>query len=183
MQITQGGRLTIKPYGNWQRAQGFISTLSPTVLGSVMYAQKKFMEDLASRAKNHLKNQDLAWEPLAPSTERTKGHSLILINTYTYQSNIKAWRSGFTYYAGVKRGIYYETEDGTGAEVALVAGLHERGYTTPSGRIPARPLWAPSIQEMGGMEGIRGATVETVVRNLQLKNVSEFIIKKVARRF
>lgn len=156
--------IRIKTIGPWKRELRKMRMLAPDIHASAMWGQMKAAKRLVKIVRGHLRNQDLKdWPPLAESTIRKKGgDTRILIHSETYYNNIKAFRKGYIYYAGVKRGV---TEP-NGIETARVAAIHEFKSLAASSGHPPRPLWAPSIKEMGGMTGIRDIVVSVIVAKL-----------------
>lgn len=167
--------IRIKTIGPWQRELRKMRMLAPDIHASAMWGQKKAALRLVKIVKGHLINQDLKeWPPLAPSTIRKKSDWRMLIDSETYLNNIKAFRKGYIYYAGVKRGV---TEP-NGIETARVAAIHEfRGLTSSGG--PPRPLWVPSIKEMGGMMGIRNMVMAAITAKLIKRgwNINKFNLR------
>ena len=153
-------------FGPWLGESRKIAELPKDIRNSAIRGQRKAAERLVRVVRNHLIYQDLKeWPELAPSTIRKKqGDSRILIDTEQYLNNIKAWRDNHIYYVGVKRGVTNEN----GIEVARVAAIHEFKSEVTRGA-PRRPLWEPSINDMGGKEGIRDIVRETIALGLMGK--------------
>ena len=152
----------IRTIGPWRRELRKMRNLAPDIHASAMWGQEKAARRLVKIVKGHLINQDLKeWPPLAPSTVRRKDDWRILIDSETYLNNIKHFRKGYTYYAGVKRGVTQPN----GIETARVAAIHEfKSMATAGG--PRRPLWVPSIEEMGGKKGLRNIVKAVILAKL-----------------
>jgi hypothetical protein len=154
--------IRFKFFGDWVGYTNKIRNLSPDLYASMLYGQRKAATRLAAVVVGHLKNQDIpGWEPkMNPSAS---GDTRTLIDTGTYLNNIRAWRDNFSYYVGVKRGI----KSSSGVEVARYAMIHEaKSYTTGG---PYRPLWGPSVEEMGGAEGMRDIVKAVIIKKLALR--------------
>lgn len=169
-------RVQFKLFGDWAETIKVLNKLSPTIKDCSLIAQMKICQDVAKRVKAHLKNQDLAWQPLAHRTTMKKSQANLdsgtLIAYGTYYNNIKAWQIGNQHmaYVGVKRGIYTKDTRGKRSriDVATIAAVHEFS----SGRhIPRRPLWNPTIAEMGGAPGLKKLYVKHLVGSLRVRGV------------
>lgn len=163
--------IKVQPFGNWDKSVGFFKSLPSYVMSSSLYGQKKHMDKIVATVKAHIKNQDLDWEPLSESWVETKGTDLIYLDTTKLYLSIKSFRSGYTYYAGIKRGIYYDD----GLEVAAVANIMENG--APDKNLPARPVWGPSIEEHGGVQGIRDSVINAIVTRMTLEGLGTIAIQ------
>lgn len=161
-------QIQIKTIGLWQRELRKMRYLPRDIKVSSNWGQQKAAQKLVGIVKGHLEKQDLPWAPLAESTKRTKYDWRTLIESETYINNIKAFRKGGVYYAGVKRGV---TEP-NGIETSVVAAMHEFGSGGSGIGLPARPLWAPSLKEMGGTRGIRKIVMQAIARKLRLRGWS-----------
>lgn len=159
------GRLstfTVKKIGNWDGVIKFLSDSGYEVKKKTQQAQWDFIKKYKATVINHLLAQDLNWTELSERTKRSKNGDLILIDTETYLNNIKMWKQGNSVLVGVKKGISYKRRN-TVVSLDRVAILNELGTS----RVPARPLWEPSFQEIGGREGLRQFVVEAIYRRLK----------------
>lgn len=157
--------IRISTIGDWRREMRKMRMLAPDIHRAALRGQERAAKKLVKIVKDHLTNQDLQWTSLSKSTLRKKGgDTRMLLSSETYFNNIKAFRKGYVYYAGVKRGV---TEP-NGIETARVAAIHEFRSLAVKGS-PRRPLWTPSIAEMGGAKGIRNIVVKAIARKLALR--------------
>lgn len=131
-------------YGYWNQSRVMLEALPAMIYSSAIWGMRKAAEQLVKIVKGHIDRQDLGWPPLAAST--SSGDPRVLVDTELYRNSIQAFKRGNTYYAGIPENITYPT---TGVLVSDVAMMHEEGY----GSLPRRPLWKPSIQELGGEWG------------------------------
>jgi len=132
--------------GDWNKVGNIVSNLSKIAVESRDIALKNFALKGEAVAKQHISNQDLGWVPLKVETinqKVKKGLSTnILISTSTYFQSITSKVVNKTAYAGVVRGVM--SGDGK-TQLVDIAPVHEFGSS--SARIPARPLWKPTLQE------------------------------------
>lgn len=157
--------IRISVIGNWQGEMRKMRMLAPDIYSSALWGQEKAARKLVKIVKGHLINQDLKdWTQLSEKTLKRKTDWRILIDSETYLNNIKAFRKGYVYYAGVKRGVTQPN----GIETARVAAIHEFRSLATKGA-PRRPLWAPSIEEMGGAKGIRNIVIKAIAAKLAMR--------------
>jgi len=130
--------------GNWIVAGRALKKLPEILKSSGIYGQRRAAELLVKIAKAHINNQDLGW---APRAERSQaGDSRILVNSEAYYGAIRAWKKGDEYFAGVPKDSF----NAKGISIVEYALAHEYGF----GDMPERPLWEPSLREIGGKKGI-----------------------------
>ena len=159
----------IKLFGPWNRVKNLLNNLAPNLREIAISSQRSVAEKFVRRVKAHLKNQDIpGWTPLSNRYAYYKmgkfGTEDILIATWEYYDNSKAWREGGLYQAGVPRSVSYKN----GVEIARVAHIHELWSTMP-GR-PHRPLWNYTLKEdMGGLQGIKQMVNQIIKQKLILK--------------
>lgn len=138
--------------GDWRKAKRVLNGLPISLKAAATEGQKVAAEKLVKIVVGHIKKQDLGWAPLSESGARNDDR--IMIDSGTYLRSIQAWKSSTAYMAGVPKGIY----NPRGNRVADYAVYNEFGY----GPGPARPLWGPSIREMGGSKGIQRIIANTM---------------------
>ena len=95
------------------------------------------------------------WRPLAPSTRRRKGHSLILQDTRTLVWGVDVWKLRARKLPGYAVGFRRSRMHGPARmRLGALANIHEQGLPDIQGvrgrwsawRIPARPFFVPTIQ-------------------------------------
>lgn len=139
--------ISFTPFGDWDRARIMVKAMPATIRRSMMYGQEKAVRKLAKIVKAHISSQDLSVFSQYPKKKISEhGSNRLLIDSATYWESINVWQSQYTFYVGVKAGLI----EPNGNEIAKVASWLETGTRN----IPARPVWGPSIEEMGGMQGI-----------------------------
>ena len=153
--------------GNWAGVAVALNRLPLLVHGAAVWGQRKVCEDLVKRVKGHINKQDLHWVERAssynPSDPRT------LVDTEAYYGAIQAFKTGMTYHAGVKSQAF----NANGSRIVDYANMNEYG----GGNLPARPLWEPSIKEMGGATGIRGIVVAAIFAKVVALRAVGFDVK------
>lgn len=174
---TGGSRLTFELYGEWDKTIRTIQKVGPAVKIAGLYAQMKVASILKKKVVGHLVNQDLGWKSLSDKylhqKARVAADTRILMAYNQYYQNIEVWHKSneHTVFVGVKKGKYtYSVWDNKRSriDIASIAYIHEfaRGKT-----IPRRPLWNPTIQEMGGEQGIKDLYVKHLVGKLRIMGI------------
>lgn len=163
-------------FGDWEKVITITQKLGKEIKAAGIYAQLKICEDIVKRVKNHLKFQDLGWVPLnekyAEKKEKKGLDPGILMSYQTYYNSIEAWKSGNRHlvFAGVKGGIYTKTTNGRRSklDVATIAAIHEFSLGR---RLPRRPLWNPTIAEIGGAPGMKKAYIKHLKGYLRVRGI------------
>lgn len=179
-------KLEIKPIGRWNEAVRVISKLSPAIKKASLKAQLKVCNEIRTRVRAHLRNQDLGWKLLSSTYSERKsslgldGRTLIAYGNYYH--NIEVWQKGMQYlvFVGVKRGKYTRRLNGKRGklDIATVAAIHEFS----SGRkVPRRPLWNPTIREIGGAKGIKSIYLKSFKHWLRMGGMPVTDINKTIK--
>ncbi len=134
-------------FGDWGRLLNDLST-APARLDR---ARRRALADIADRlegaAVGHIRAQDLSWEPLSPkylSWKIQRGYSEnIYVKTATLFRGITSEVEEDRAFVGVRRGTIREAD---GTDVVEIARWLEEGTS----RMPARPLWEPTVEENTG---------------------------------
>jgi len=169
-------RIQFKLFGQWDETVKTLNRLSPTIKECSLIAQMKICTLIAKKVKAHLKNQDLNWQPLNPDYAKRKNEAGLgtetLVAYHQYYNNIQAWQVGNQHiaYVGVKKGIYTRNLQGKRSklDVASIAAVHEFSNGT---KIPRRPLWNPTIAEIGGAPGLKQMFVKHLVGSLRVRGI------------
>lgn len=131
--------------GNWTEVRRFVNRLVPSFEAEQKRTLKRFGLKLEGTVKTHISNQDLNWAPLSEWWLNVKADNNYSFNhfvaTSTYFQAITSWVKADTAYIGVKRGTVGDNEESLGT----IAYVLENGYAP--NKLPARPLWAPSLKE------------------------------------
>lgn len=165
--------IEVKLFGNWDKTITTVQQLSPKIKQASIKAQLKVCNVICQKVKSHIMHQDLGWRPLSPAYAKRKAKGKgtwdgVLINYGTYYKNIGLWQIGSRHLVmvGVKRGIYTRTLSGKRSkiDVSTIAAIHEFS----SGRkLPRRPLWNPTIAEIGGAKGIKKMYTNSLLWHLR----------------
>jgi hypothetical protein len=169
-------RVEIKPIGKWEETIRTIQRLSPAIKAASMQAQLKVAREIVKKVKGHLRNQDLDWRPLDAGTilakERYGLDTRILIAHGAYYNAIEVWQKGSQHmvFAGVKKGKMAFSYAGRRRkmDIGQLAAIHE---FSSGKRVPRRPLWNPTIREMGGVKGIQKMYTNSLLYHLRLKGI------------
>jgi|SRR6478609_1014808 len=132
--------------GDWRKVKRLLPALPLVIKAANEAGQKKAAEQLVTLVKRHIRKQDLGWAEKSENTRASDDR--VLVDSGTYLKSILAYKQGNTWNAGVPRNIYGPN----GTRVADYAIYNEFGFGS---RLPARPLWGPSLKEMGGQAGIQ----------------------------
>lgn len=151
--------LKINTIGNWGGVMKAFTEMGFDINQAAKNGQISAAKKILKLVKNHIQKQDLPWEQLQRSTIRRKNSSDIYLDTHIYFESINYWWENKIIKIGVKRGISYPSN---GPEVAQVGIWMELGTKY----MPARPVWGPSIEELG-KEGIKNIVADTIVRKLE----------------
>lgn len=181
--------IKFKLFGQWDETIRVLNKLSPAIKESSLIAQMKVCQDICKRVKNHLRKQDLNWEPLSENYLKRKeeyGFSSLILWAYgNYYNNIQAWQIGNQHFAyvGVKKGIYTKTLSGKRSrlDIATIAGVHEFSNGI---KVPRRPLWNPTIREMDGTKGIQKLFVGFLRKELRARGipVKDYTFSKIFKK-
>lgn len=150
----RAGVLVTKKMGNWEGTLRMLKNLGYDVTDAYRKSQTDFAKSLRDRVIQHIKAQDLHWASLSPLTKlrkNQKNRNKIYVDTETYLKSIMILKDGNNISVGLKRGQPYKGRKDRSVTVDQVAMWMEFGTS----KAPARPLWQPSIEEMGGAKGFR----------------------------
>lgn len=157
--------ITFTPVGDWTGVVIGLRALPGLVKSGGVWGQRKAAEKLVKIVKGHIDNQDLGWIPSMGG-----GDPRTLVDTELYRNSIKAWKSGDSYYAGVPTNLYYPN----GNQVSTVAAEHEFGL----GKNIERPLWRPSVDELGGAEGVKKIIGKAIFNRIAILASRGITVKK-----
>lgn len=170
-------QISFKLFGQWDEAMTLLKNIGPKVKASSIKAQLKIGKDIVTKVRAHIRNQDLGWPELDPKYAMRKmkaGLSDEMLMAYnTYHDNISIWTSGNNKLIsiGVRKGIYTRELNGRRSklDVATIAAIHEFSSGRRSKR---RPLWNPTIMEMGGAKGIKTMFLNSLVYHLKVSGIN-----------
>lgn len=174
----KNARVKVQLFGQWEEAIRMLNGLGPNIKRASIDAQVVVLTDIKKKVKAHLRNQDIpemtskpynAW--YAKTKRDLSRDPRFLMSSGTYYRSIEVWKVGnFNFaFVGVRNGIRAKTLTGKNSklDVARIAYMHEMGGRT----LPRRPLWNPTIKEMGGANGIKDLFVQHLYRKLKQRRV------------
>lgn len=165
-----------KPMGKWEESIRHFQGLKRNLKVASQNAQIRLCKEIAKRVKEHIRYQDLPWRHLTQEYADRKDEDgwddRILMASQTYYDAIQVITKGSQHmiYVGVPRGIYGPKIGGNGRnklEVAQIAAIHE--YSMNAKR--RRPLWNPTIREMGNTKGIKAKYMDYLYKELRRRGV------------
>ena len=148
--------VNVKMIGNWKGAVKTAALLNPVIKKSIVQGQRKYARRLVAIVKKHIISQDLGWKPASAS----KRGSLLMIDTRDYYTSIRYWQKNYELHVGVPTHLIHGR---SGKPIWKIASWQEQGNK----RVPKRPLWAPSIKEMGGNKEVANQVQQEITRNLR----------------
>jgi len=168
--------MQVKLFGDWEKAVVAIQKMGPAVKEAGLKSQMRIANMIVTRVKAHIKNQDLHWKPLSHSyaekKEREGLNEWTMFAYGNYYRAIKAWTVGSQNMVliGVRRGLQTQSLSGRKSkmEIANIAVVHE---FSSGRRIPKRPLWNPTIAELGGAKGLKALFVKHLVSHLRVRGI------------
>lgn len=129
--------------GNWEGIRKALGELDKDLRRHLFQAQRNLGRKLKRKIVAHILNGDL---DLAPNKFPSKsGDPRILIDTEAYVDAITEWQENMIHYIGVKN----DSVNGRGQNISEYAYFLEYGTS----KMPERPHWRPTIDEMGGEKG------------------------------
>lgn len=177
-------RLKLELFGRWDETIKILQKLSPEIKAASIKAQMKVGNQIALKVKAHLRNQDLGWKPLSPDyadSKSKKGLGTKTLYSYgAYYDAIEVWVSGNRHLIniGVRAGMYTKDLRGKKSklEIAKIAAVHE---FSNGKKIPRRPLWNPTIAEIGGVKGIKKMYINSLVYHLSQAGIPVSQFRKI----
>lgn len=133
---------------------------------------KRFGDRLAKMAKTCLRkgmpppNSGVSWPPHAASTTRRLGEHTLLYWSSQYYRAIGVYQRGKNIFVGVKSGTKKTRPDGSnpsGLTLLQVAKILEFG----GGKVPARPLWIPLFESVGGKAEFKQELVKEIRKQMR----------------
>lgn len=169
-------------FGDWEKTIRTLNRLAPEIKECSLRAQLKVGTIIKDRVKRHLRNQDLDWPPLGTKYARRKrafgldDRTLIAWGTYYHAINVWRVSNQHLVFIGVKSGIYTKNLRGRKSrlQVAQIAYIHEFASGKKNIR---RPLWNPTIAELGGAKGIKTLFVKHFHATLRSHGIPFKMIK------
>lgn len=134
--------------GAWVSVKIWLRRVVTGSLGEVVGKQIQLLgETVLSKVRAHIVARDLGWAPLAPSTIARKAHDRPYIETMEYYRNVVLEVEVTRLSTRVRIGPT-KAKGRKGVPIAVVAKWLEYGVMAGKRKIPARPLWRPSFDEL-----------------------------------
>lgn len=132
---------------------------------------QRFGDRLAKMAKTCLrkgmppKNSGVSWPPHAASTTRRLGEHTLLYWSSQYYHAIGVYKRGRNIFVGVNSSVKKTRPDGRNSGLTLlqVAKILEFG----GGKVPARPLWIPLFESVGGKAKFKQELVKEIRKQVR----------------
>ena len=132
---------------------------------------QRFGDRLAKMAKTCLRkgipphNSGVSWPPHAASTTRRLGEHTLLYWSSQYYHAIGVYKRGRNIFVGVNSGVKKTRPDGhtSGLTLLQVAKILEFG----GGKVPARPLWIPLFESVGGKAKFKQELVKEIRKQVR----------------
>lgn len=160
--------LQVKLEGKWTTLENLGDNLGNAVKTGYDIAIQKFSSDLLRIIVKSLTTGippvggGVVWEPLSPATIKRYGKHNIYYLTGLYSRSVGL----FKYRSRTLVGLPYNTRRSSQKKLTMnqLAIILEQG--TSDGRIPARPVWAPSLKAVGGKGKLKKSILTEIRRQL-----------------
>lgn len=170
---TMLGNVNIYANPTQQRKAEQLLKKTPEILNQAyLNTANRFGERLARMAKTCLRrgmpppNSGVSWPPHAASTTRRLGaHTLLYWSTQYYHA-IGVYKRGKYVFVGVRSNTKKTRPDGSnpsGLTLTQVAKILEFG----GGKVPARPLWIPLLDSVGGKAQFKQELVKEIRKQMR----------------
>lgn len=160
--------IEIKSHGDWQRVIYGVSNLSKDIENGYNKSVEVFSSQLLRIIRRSMAsgtpppNSGVTWEPLSPATIKRWGDHPIYYLTGLYYRSIGLFRYKSRTLVGLPIG--HKRSPKGNLTMNQLAKILEFG--TEDERIPARPLWAPSLKSVGGTRKLKKMILANIRSNL-----------------
>lgn len=174
-------QLSFKFLGDWTGTVEKLRKLDPVLKVATVKAQENMALIIMNKVLGHLQKQDLPWKKLNKRYKANKQKDgwdhRILLATHSYFENIGFWKrqNGWHVFIGVKPGVYGKSMTGKKPEldIATIAYIHEFSQNEKR----RRPLWNPTIRELGNTPGIKKLYLTELHKQLKKHGLTPLIKK------
>jgi len=148
-------------FGDWVKTQSMLSTIDITMGIGVSAGQQAFAKRLKRLVRKHIRTNGAgispAWPPVSSryakyKTKRGGDPFDIYKMSGLYYNSIDVWSNGTNWYAGLKANTRHSDKKAR-YTLAQIARILESGSSARN--IKARPLWSPSLKQLGGTAGVK----------------------------
>lgn len=162
--------IQIRLDGQWSKLDTLASNLQSSVLSGYGKGVHLIGQRLLRIVKRALltgtppAGSGITWQPLAPSTIKKYGDHPIYNLTGSYANSINIT----TYKSRTIIGVPLRAKRSSKGKLTLnqLAILLEYGSLGEDGRIPARPVWGPSLKALGGKAAIKAELIRQIRSSL-----------------
>lgn len=158
--------LQVKLEGDWQRVESAIGKIGKDIQYGYDIAVNQYAKRLLRIVRRCIlsgtppQNSGVRWQPLSPETIKRYGEHPLLHLTGAYANSIGFFQYGSRIYVGLPLRVGRSSSGGI--IINQLAIILEYGNS----KIPARPLWAPAYQSIGGSDGLRREIIKEIRRKL-----------------
>lgn len=158
----------VKLEGDWEKVTALVENLGPSIQRGYDVAVNKFARDLLRIVTRSLTTGippiggGVTWQPLSPSTIERWGQHSIYNLTGLYSRSVGL----YSYKSRTLVGLPIGTRRASQKKLTLnqLALILEHG--SKDGRIPARPVWGPSLAAAGGKAKLKKSILTEIRRQL-----------------
>ena len=161
--------LQVKVNGEWQRVESLVSNLGPSIQRGYDKAVNKFSRNLLAIVKKSLTlgippvGGGVIWQPLAPSTVERWGQHPIYNLTGLYSRSVGLYVYKSRILIGLPIGIRRSSQK----KLTLNQLARILEFGSHDGRIPPRPVWAPSLKAVGGKSKLKQLILTEIRKEFQ----------------
>lgn len=162
----------IKLEGNWEQSVNLVNSLGKDIEHGYNLAIDKFSKDLLRIVKKSITlgipppGGGVVWEPLSPKTIKRYGQHPIYNLTGLYARTIGLYRYKSRVLVGLPSGIRRSSQKRL--TLNQLAKILEFGS---SSGIPPRPVWAPSLKAVGGIDKLKKSILTSIRKELSKHGV------------
>ena len=160
--------LQVKLNGEWQKVESLVSNLGPSMQRGYDKAVNKFSRNLLAIVKKSLTlgippmGGGVTWQPLSQATIKRWGQHPIYNLTGLYSRSVGLYRYKSRVLIGLPIGTRRSQKKLTLNQLARILE-----FGSNDGRIPPRPVWAPSLKAVGGKNKLKQLILTEIRKELQ----------------
>jgi len=172
----RGVNVTVKRIGDWAKLHSLVVGLDHTIEVGYQRASKKAAKKYFDLIRQNIRNGGgkFRFEPLKQSTidkkkKAGKPATPFMFYGYYYRA-IQMVSKNNNYYVGIKKGSRNPKTKSAGSSytIAQYASVLESG--SRDGKIPARPLWRKTFNEMGGRKKIKQMVIASIAYEIRKRH-------------
>lgn len=143
-------RKSVRFYGDWEKVMKVFRKKKDVARKGTPFQQELLTlgDAIKRKVREHIFSQDLGWRPLSLATESRKGGGIIYFDSGKYIRGIRVTlRKGTSGVGSTTLMVGPYGSHSPGLQMKKLAAMLEYG----TNRIPARPLWRPTMMELKTM--------------------------------